>query len=33
MERESVERELSALLERTLRLEDEVNSFIRPRND
>jgi len=29
MEREMVEQELSSLMERTLRLEDELNAFVR----
>ena len=33
MELESVERELSSLLERTLQWEDEVNSFTQTRDD
>jgi len=33
MEMETVERELSELIERTLQLEDEVNSFARLADD
>jgi len=33
MEKEAVEEELSALMEMTLRLEDEVNSLPREEND
>jgi len=33
MERESVEKELSLLIETTLRLEDELNSIIRMDED
>ena len=33
MERQVVEKELSSLIELTLRMEDDLNSLIKPEND